>query len=68
MPVTLLCDAEGPFGLGVVDRHLRKSDCRHLILRPDVLRDGAYFPVKYRYTALHTIHPRHRAPIDDAFE
>jgi hypothetical protein len=48
-PVDLFSDSKGVYGIGMVDADV---DHKPLILRPDVIRESATFPNKYRTTVL----------------
>ena len=56
-PVDLLSDSKGIYGIGIVDDDIRRKEgdwSKHLILRPDVIRDSAIFPNQCRKTVLQT--------------
>jgi hypothetical protein len=60
-PVDLLSDSKGIYGIGIVDDDVLKKGHRldkHLIFRPDVIRESADFPNEYRETVLQTLGDR----------
>jgi hypothetical protein len=57
-PVDLLSDSKGAYGIGILYDNLIDKETRcynHLILRPDVIAESAFLPVKYRETLLQTL-------------
>jgi hypothetical protein len=54
----LLSDSKGIYGIGIVDDDVLKKGHgrdKHLIFRPDVIRESADFPNEYREAVLQTI-------------
>jgi hypothetical protein len=60
-PVDLLSDSKGVYGIGIVYDDLIQEErgCdKHLIFRPDVIAESAFFPMENREALLQTL-PKH---------